>query len=113
MLAGAPSPVLAPSASPRAHAKGAICPHCDAPSELGATLCAYCGATLGEPPRRSGMTQRAMALDAEAARLALETRPSKPAIVVRKQPRAATWWERAFVLFTFGLGWLWVRRRLS
>jgi hypothetical protein len=60
------------------------------------------------------MTQRALALDAEAARVALETRPSKPApVLARPAPRAATWWERAIVVLTFGLGWLWVRRRLS
>lgn len=93
-----------------------MCPHCDAPTELGASLCGYCGITLGEPPRRSGMTQRAMALDAEAARLALAALPPAPAsasIAIPSKPRALTWMERVFVVMTFGLGWLWLRRRLS
>ncbi len=119
MLAGAPTTV-APSSFPRARvAAGPVCPHCDAPSGLGATLCDYCGATLGEPPRRSGMTQRALALDAESARLALEAAApsSAPTVTPSTTPvrarRALTLLERVFVVLTLGLGWLWLRRRLA
>lgn len=97
-----------------------MCPHCDAPRDLAATLCEYCGVTLGEPPRRSGVTQRAMALDADAARRALEARaPSAPpasplpVVVAAPERRVATVWERLFVVLTLGVGWLWVRRRLT
>ncbi len=131
MLAAGVVSSVAPSPLARARvSKGNVCPHCDAPSEHGASLCSYCGVTLGEPPRRSGMTQRAMALDAESARLALEAlapaviapaviAASPTPIVVRGSSaaaptrRAATMWERMFVVLTLGLGWLWVRRRIA
>lgn len=123
MLAGTASSVapIAASTPPMTRAsvsRGLACPHCDAPHDLGATLCGYCGVTLGEPPRRSGMTQRALALDAESARLALEAMPSAPAAapvaqVVVRQPRSLTWLERVFVVMTFGIGWLWLRHRVA
>jgi hypothetical protein len=64
------------------------------------------------------MTQRALALDAESARLALEGRASASAPVsTAASPatvrRTLTFLERAFVVLTFGLGWLWVRRRIA
>jgi len=62
------------------------------------------------------MTQRAMALDAEAARLALAALPPAPMsapLDIRSEPRALTWMERVFVVMTFGLGWLWLRSRRS
>jgi hypothetical protein len=117
MLAGSPLSVASPPPLARVSvSRGPLCPHCDAPRDLSATLCGYCGVTLGEPPRRSGVTQRAVALDAEAARLALEARAPSPPIVVAiapPKPRAATSWERLFVVLTLGLGWIWVRRRLA
>lgn len=58
------------------------------------------------------MTQRAMALDAEAARITLESRapapmsaPAKTTAVVR------SFWEGMFVVLTLGIGWIWLRRR--
>lgn len=110
MLAGAPSSV-AFSSAPRA-ARGPVCPHCDAPSGLGAALCDYCGTTLGEPPRRSGLTQRALALDPESARIALETRSPSPPPVAAVLParRALTLGERVLMICTLGLAWLWLRR---
>jgi hypothetical protein len=75
-------------------------------------LCDYCGATLGEPPRRSGLTQRVKALDAESARVALAASPVAPTALPAR-PRELSIWERLFVVLTLGLGWLWVRRRLA
>ncbi len=91
-----------------------MCPRCDAPAELGATLCSSCGVTLGEPPRRSGVTQRAMAIDADAARLALEARAPTPAPVpVKKTSVIRSFWDGVFVVLTLGLGWLWLRQRAA
>lgn len=63
------------------------------------------------------MTQRALALDAESARLALEGRPSASPVAIAAGPapvrRALTFLERVFVVLTFGLGWFWVRRRMA
>lgn len=131
MSVGAPSETIDPS-----RARGALsCPHCDASHPLGAIVCDYCGTTLGEPTRRAGMTQRALALDAESAAQLLEREaarktssqravsvvqvkerlegsPSKEALAPLAR-RAASLWERAFVVLTLGLGWFWVRRRLA
>lgn len=88
---------------------GAACPHCDASIERVDVICASCGATLGEPPRRSGLTQRAVALDPAAAEAVLAS-SAAPAIVAPKRVvRSALDW--ALVVCTFGLAWFWLRRR--
>lgn len=76
-------------------------------------LCDYCGVTLGEPPRRSGMTQRAMALDAESARRVLGDATPTAVPPVAPVARKVSFWEGVLVVLTLGLGWLWVRRRLA
>ncbi len=117
MLVGAsPSAALAPAA--RASSTLA-CPHCEAPRAASAVVCDYCGTTLGEPKRRAGATQRAMALDEEGARRALEASAAiaraaaSPSAAIAPTKRRATPLERLLVVLTLGIGWLWVRRRLA
>lgn len=61
------------------------------------------------------MTQRAMAIDADAARITLETRtPMPPAPVpVKKTSVIRSFWDAVFVVLTLGLGWIWLRQRAA
>jgi hypothetical protein len=94
------------------------CPHCDTPVEGGATICGSCGVTLGEPPRRSGMTQRALALDEGAAQATLDALAPRQPVISIPMPVAPARVVRSvsdalFVVLTLGLGWLWLRRRAN
>ena len=79
----------------------------------GDPLCASCGATLGEPPRRSGMTQRAMVLDAARAEAILAAKAPSPVITMMQEhkPFVRSWKDIALLVFTLGLGWFWLARR--
>lgn len=79
----------------------------------GDSLCHSCGATLGEPPRRSGMTQRALVLDAARAEAILAAKAPSPVITMmhEKQPFLRSWKDIALLVFTLGLGWFWIARR--
>ena len=79
----------------------------------GDSLCLSCGATLGEPPRRSGMTQRALVLDAARAEAILATKAPSPVITMMPQSRPflRSWRDVALLVFTLGLGWFWLARR--
>lgn len=72
--------------------------------------------TLGEPPRRSGMTQRALALDEGTAQATLEALAHRQPDVAAPVPKGSvrvvrSTWDALFVVLTLGLGWLWLRRR--
>jgi len=66
------------------------------------------------------MTQRALALDDDAAKAALDaaakTAPPAPSPATQVMgSRAPGWsfWDRLFVVLTLGFGWLWLRRRAA
>lgn len=92
---------------------GPSCPHCEMQVSAGDSLCHSCGATLGEPPRRSGMTQRALVLDAARAEAILAAKAPSPVITMmrEKQPFLRSWKDIALLVFTLGLGWFWLARR--
>jgi hypothetical protein len=120
MLAGMPSSVSVPPVVGLVARSGSgpACPRCDTPTEGATTICGACGMTLGEPPRRSGMTQRALALDESAAQATLDAlarrEPAAPAPVPTAPVRVVrSGWDVVLVVLTLGLGWLWLRRRRS
>lgn len=92
---------------------GPSCPHCEMQVSAGDPLCSSCGATLGEPPRRSGMTQRAMVLDAARAEAILAAKAPSPVITMmhEQKPLVRSWKDIALLVFTLGLGWFWLARR--
>jgi hypothetical protein len=74
------------------------CPHCDAPlPALAPAICASCGNTLGDPPRRD--SQRPVAAAAEQTLF-----EGHPAIV-------GTFGELLLVICTLGLAWFWLAAR--
>lgn len=92
---------------------GPSCPHCEMQVSPGDPLCSSCGATLGQPPRRSGMTQRAMVLDAARAESILAANAPSPVITMMRKtkPLVRSWKDMALLVFTLGLGWFWLARR--
>jgi hypothetical protein len=76
----------------------ATCPHCDAPLPTsGAALCPACGASLGEPPRKSKSTPP-VALAAADETILFEGSPAA----------VGTFLEAVLAVLTLGLALLWL-----